>query len=101
MFHSLPLLIFLLIFLSAAVWIAGNYLSSTTDVLSVRLGLGEAQRDFFCSRLHPTCPKPQFQRVQHLRTIWVSPSATFSVELRYKPLSWCFWISSDCGGEMR
>ncbi len=44
MFHSLPLLVLLLIFLGAAiaVWIAGIYLSNTTDVLSSRLGLGQA-----------------------------------------------------------
>jgi len=44
MFHSLPLLLLLLIFLVAAVavWIAGVQLSNTTDVLSSRFKLGEA-----------------------------------------------------------
>ncbi len=44
MFHSLSLLILVLIFLAAAlvVWIAGVQLSNTTDVLSSRLKLGEA-----------------------------------------------------------
>ncbi|GAC1359638.1 MAG: sodium:calcium antiporter [Ktedonobacteraceae bacterium] len=44
MFHSLPLLLLLLIFLGAAVavWIAGVQLSNTADVLSSRFKLGEA-----------------------------------------------------------
>jgi cation:H+ antiporter len=44
MFHALPLLVLLLIFLggAVAVWIAGTYLSNTTDVLSARFGLGQA-----------------------------------------------------------
>lgn len=42
--EHLPLAILLLVFLAAAVavWIAGIYLSSTTDTLSTRLHLGEA-----------------------------------------------------------
>jgi cation:H+ antiporter len=44
MFGSLSLAILLVIFAGAAtlVWVAGMRLSDTTDVLSVRLGLGEA-----------------------------------------------------------
>jgi len=44
MFDSLSLPILLLIFAGAAalVWVAGTKLSNTTDVLSARLGLGEA-----------------------------------------------------------
>ncbi len=44
MFNALPLPILLLIFVAAAaaVWVAGVKLSDTTDVLSKRLGLGEA-----------------------------------------------------------
>src|SRR5215207_6699169 len=44
MFGSLSLAILLVIFAGAAtlVWVAGIRLSDTTDVLSVRLGLGEA-----------------------------------------------------------
>lgn len=44
MFSSLSLPILLLIFVvaAAAIWIAGIQLSNTTDVLSSRLGLGEA-----------------------------------------------------------
>ena len=44
MFESLSLLVLLLIFggAAAAVWIAGIKLSDTTDVLSSRLGFGEA-----------------------------------------------------------
>src|SRR5512135_3521215 len=44
MFHSLSLPLLLLIFVAAAVaiWFAGIQLSNTTDVLSVRLGLGQA-----------------------------------------------------------
>ncbi len=44
MFDSLPLPILLLVFAgaAAAVWVAGIRLSNTTDVLSFRLGLGEA-----------------------------------------------------------
>lgn len=44
MFNSLSLPILLLIFVgaAAAIWIAGIQLSNTTDVLSSRLGLGEA-----------------------------------------------------------
>jgi len=44
MFNSLSLPILLLIFVvaAAAIWIAGIRLSKTTDVLSSRLGLGEA-----------------------------------------------------------
>jgi cation:H+ antiporter len=44
MFDSLALPIMVLIFAGAAafVWIAGKRLSDTTDVLSSRLGLGEA-----------------------------------------------------------
>jgi cation:H+ antiporter len=44
MFNSLSLPILLLIFgvAAAAIWIAGIQLSNTTDVLSSRLGLGEA-----------------------------------------------------------
>ncbi len=44
MFDSLSLPLLLLIFLGAAagVWIAGVQLSDTTDILSERLGLGEA-----------------------------------------------------------
>ena len=44
MFNSLSLPILLTIFVvaAAAIWIAGIHLSNTTDVLSSRLGLGEA-----------------------------------------------------------
>lgn len=44
MFESLSLPILLLIFAAAAaaVWVAGVKLSDTTDVLSSRLGLGQA-----------------------------------------------------------
>ncbi len=44
MFDALPLPVLLLIFVgaAAAVWIAGVKLSDTTDVLSKRLGLGQA-----------------------------------------------------------
>ncbi len=44
MFQSLPLFVLILIFIggAVAVWIAGIQLSNTTDVLSSRLGLGEA-----------------------------------------------------------
>src|SRR3712207_6314022 len=44
MFGSLSLPILLIIFAVAAilVWVAGTRLSDTTDVLTVRLGLGEA-----------------------------------------------------------
>lgn len=44
MFNSLSLPLLLLVFVAAAtaVWIAGIKLSDTTDVLSTRLGLGEA-----------------------------------------------------------
>jgi cation:H+ antiporter len=44
MFDTLPLPVLLLIFVgaAAAVWIAGVKLSDTTDVLSKRLGLGQA-----------------------------------------------------------
>ena len=44
MFGSLPLFLLVLIFVgaAAAVWVAGVRLSDTTDVLSSRLGLGEA-----------------------------------------------------------
>jgi cation:H+ antiporter len=44
MFHSLSLPLLLLIFVAAAVaiWFAGIQLSNTTDVLSARLGLGQA-----------------------------------------------------------
>ena len=44
MFQSLPLFALILIFIggAVAVWIAGIQLSNTTDVLSSRLGLGEA-----------------------------------------------------------
>lgn len=44
MFEHLSLLLLLLIFAAAAgaVWIAGIYLSNTTDVLSTRFGMGEA-----------------------------------------------------------
>src|ERR687883_342386 len=43
-FGSLPLFLLVLIFVgaAAAVWVAGVRLSDTTDVLSSRLGLGEA-----------------------------------------------------------
>jgi cation:H+ antiporter len=39
---SLPLLILIFVAAAAAVWIAGIYLSRSTDVLSQRIGLGEA-----------------------------------------------------------
>ncbi|MGI8421558.1 MAG: sodium:calcium antiporter, partial [Gaiellaceae bacterium] len=41
---SLPLLVLIAIFAAAAaaVWLAGIKLSNSTDVLSTRLGLGEA-----------------------------------------------------------
>ncbi len=39
---SLPVLLLLFAAAGAAVWVAGTYLSDTTDVLSSRLGLGEA-----------------------------------------------------------
>jgi cation:H+ antiporter len=39
---GLPLLIVIFLAAAAAVWLAGIQLSNTTDVLSVRLGLGEA-----------------------------------------------------------
>ena len=39
---GLPLLIAIFVAAAAAVWAAGIQLSNTTDVLSVRLGLGEA-----------------------------------------------------------
>jgi cation:H+ antiporter len=39
---SLPLLILIFAAGATAVWIAGTWLSNTTDVLSVRLGLGQA-----------------------------------------------------------
>jgi cation:H+ antiporter len=39
---SLPLLVLIFAAAAAAVWIAGVYLSRTTDVLSQRLGLGQA-----------------------------------------------------------
>lgn len=39
---SLPVLIILFIVAAAAIWVAGIYLSNTTDVLSVRFHLGEA-----------------------------------------------------------
>ena len=44
MFQSIPLFVLILIFIGGAiaVWIAGIQLSNTTDVLSSRLGLGEA-----------------------------------------------------------
>lgn len=44
MLNSLPLLVLVIVFLVAAgaVWVAGIYLSNTTDVLSSRWGLGEA-----------------------------------------------------------
>ena len=44
MFQSLPLFALILIFIGGAiaVWIAGIQLSNTTDVLSSRLGLGQA-----------------------------------------------------------
>ena len=44
MSEHLSLLLLLLIFAAAAgaVWIAGIYLSNTTDVLSTRFGMGEA-----------------------------------------------------------
>lgn len=39
---SLPVLLVLFVAAAAAVWVAGIRLSDTTDVLSRRLGLGEA-----------------------------------------------------------
>ncbi|HCI78952.1 MAG TPA: sodium:proton exchanger [Ktedonobacter sp.] len=44
LFHSFPLFVLILLFLAAAiaVWIAGVYLSNTSDTLSGRFGLGQA-----------------------------------------------------------
>jgi cation:H+ antiporter len=44
MFQTLSLSVLLLIFAgaAAAIWVAGIQLADTTDVLSMRLGLGEA-----------------------------------------------------------
>ena len=44
LFHSFPLFVLILLFLAAAiaVWIAGVYLSNTSDALSGRFGLGQA-----------------------------------------------------------
>ena len=39
---SLPILILFFVGAAAAVWIAGTYLSNTTDTLSARFGLGQA-----------------------------------------------------------
>lgn len=43
MLHSLPLLILILIFVAAAavVWLAGVYLSNTTDEMDDRFHLGQ------------------------------------------------------------
>ena len=44
MFHSLPLIPLVAIFIlgAGAIWIAGVKLSNTTDVLSQRFGFGQA-----------------------------------------------------------
>lgn len=39
---TLPMLLLIFVDAAAAVWVAGVKLSDTTDVLSLRLGLGEA-----------------------------------------------------------
>jgi cation:H+ antiporter len=99
MFGSLSLPILLLIFGGAAafVWVAGIRLSDTADVLSARLGLGQALGGLILLAI-----------VTNLPEIAITASAALSKELGVavgnilggspsKPsCSWC-WTPSECG----
>ena len=101
MFDPLALPIVLLIFAGAAalVWMAGIRLSDTTDVLSFRLGLGEALGGLILLAI-----------VTNLPEIAITVSAALSKELGvavgnilggspYRPsCSWCLTPSAWGGG---
>ena len=99
MFGSLSLAILLVIFAGAAtlVWVAGMRLSDTTDVLSVRLGLGEALGGLILLAIATNLPE-----------IAITASAALSKELGvavgnilggspYRPLCSRYSTCSACG----
>ena len=79
MFHSLPLMPLVAIFIlgAGAIWIAGVKLSNTTDVLSQRFGFGQALGGVILLALATNLPEIPLPSVPPGRATWGSRSAIF------------------------